>query len=77
MIITLRNIHDEETIIEEWLISRMRYQRDQLLKESDWSQVEDAPVNKQAWAEYRQALRDFPTTWTPSETVEFPDTPES
>jgi hypothetical protein len=75
MIISLRNIHDEETIIEEWLISRMRYQRELLLKESDWTQVADAPVDKQAWAEYRQALRDFPSTWTPSETVEFPLSP--
>jgi hypothetical protein len=38
----------------------VRYQRDQLLDDSDWTQVPDAPVDHQAWAEYRQALRDLP-----------------
>jgi len=37
-----------------------RTQRDALLAESDWTQVSDAPVNHQAWADYRQALRDLP-----------------
>jgi hypothetical protein len=61
---------------EEQLTANMRNQRNLLLKESDWTQIADSPVDKQAWAEYRQTLRDFPATWTPSETVEFPDTPE-
>jgi hypothetical protein len=45
-------------------------QRDQLLKDSDWTQVADAPVDKVVWATYRQALRDvtqqseFPWTIT-------------
>lgn len=38
----------------------LRRQRDQLLKDSDWTQVADAPVDKQVWATYRQALRDLP-----------------
>ena len=75
MDISLRSIYDEENIPSEWLFERMRIQRDKLLVESDWTQVADAPVDKQAWATYRQALRDFPSTWVPSETVEFPDTP--
>jgi hypothetical protein len=36
----------------------VRSQRNQLLSESDWTQVADAPVDKAAWATYRQALRD-------------------
>jgi hypothetical protein len=54
---------------------RMRYQRDRLLAESDWTQVADAPVDREAWAQYRQALRDFPSTWEPSDTADFPDPP--
>jgi len=27
---------------------------------SDWTQTPDAPVDQQAWAEYRQELRDLP-----------------
>lgn len=38
----------------------MRAQRNQKLKDSDWSQVADAPVDKAVWAAYRQALRDVP-----------------
>jgi hypothetical protein len=37
-----------------------RTQRDALLSQSDWTQVTDAPVDQQAWADYRQALRDLP-----------------
>jgi len=75
MEISLRGLFDSETIPDEWLFERLRIQRDKLLFESDWTQVADAPVNKEAWAEYRQQLRDLPDTWIPSETVEFPDPP--
>jgi hypothetical protein len=37
----------------------MRNKRNQLLSNSDWTQVADAPVNAAAWAAYRQALRDI------------------
>jgi hypothetical protein len=37
----------------------MREQRTQKLKDSDWTQVLDAPVDKAAWAAYRQSLRDI------------------
>jgi hypothetical protein len=36
----------------------VRADRNQRLKDSDWTQVADAPVDKAAWATYRQALRD-------------------
>ena len=55
--------------------SMMRKVRDSMLKESDWTQVADAPVDRGAWATYRQALRDFPATWTAGPTADFPDTP--
>lgn len=38
----------------------VRSKRDQKLAESDWTQVADAPVDKAAWATYRQVLRDVP-----------------
>jgi len=37
----------------------VREQRDQKLKDSDWTQVADVPVDKEVWATYRQALRDI------------------
>ncbi len=36
----------------------VRTQRGEKLKDSDWTQVADAPVDKAAWAAYRQVLRD-------------------
>lgn len=37
---------------------QMRQLRDGMLVKSDWSQLPDAPVDKAAWATYRQELRD-------------------
>jgi hypothetical protein len=48
----------------------VRQQRGEKLKDSDWTQIADAPVNALKWAIYRQALRDvtgqegFPWTIT-------------
>ena len=53
----------------------MRAIRNQLLSACDWTQLLDATCDRQAWATYRQALRDFPATWTAGPTADFPDTP--
>lgn len=53
----------------------MRAIRDSLLAQSDWAMASDAPTDKTAWATYRQALRDFPATWKPAETADFPEVP--
>ena len=56
--------------------NEVRTQRDALLAASDWTQVSDAPVDQQAWADYRQALRDVPSqSGFPSDVV-WPDKPE-
>ena len=71
----LKSPFDSDEIPQEWLVERMRAHRDRLLAESDWAMVTDAPTDKQAWATYRQALRDFPATWEPAETADFPEAP--
>jgi hypothetical protein len=53
----------------------VRAERDQKLVESDWTQVADAPVDKAAWAEYRQALRDITTQDGFPWSVEWPIAP--
>ena len=40
--------------------AQLRRQRDIALMNSDWTQVLDAPVDRTAWATYRQALRNLP-----------------
>lgn len=42
---------------EAWATLRAR--RNAALAESDWTQMLDAPVDRDAWAVYRQALRDM------------------
>lgn len=55
--------------------ANLRAARDQALKASDWTQVADAPVDKEAWATYRQALRDLPDdeNWPDVELPHDPD----
>jgi hypothetical protein len=45
---------------DEEVASGVRYKRNRALSESDWTQLADAPVDREAWTTYRQALRDIP-----------------
>jgi hypothetical protein len=38
----------------------VRDNRNRLIAECDWTQLNDSPVDKAAWATYRQELRDLP-----------------
>lgn len=61
---------------EAFATAQMRVHRDRLLALSDWTQTVDDPTgNRAAWATYRQALRDFPSTWVAGPTADFPDPP--
>ena len=53
----------------------VRQQRTEKLKDSDWTQVADAPVDQAAWAEYRQALRDVTAQSGFPWTVDWPTIP--
>jgi len=66
---------NETTATDEILVERMREARNRLLAECDWTQGADSPADYFVWAIYRQALRDFPKTWTPTPTVNFPEKP--
>ena len=52
-----------------------RQMRDRLLTASDYTQLADSPRNKQAWATYRQALRDVPQQEGFPENITWPETP--
>lgn len=48
----------------EYKLNLIRKERNRLLKESDWTQVIDAPFTYEEsfqWKQYRQSLRDFPS----------------
>jgi hypothetical protein len=53
----------------------VRTSRNDKLKESDWTQVADATVNKASWATYRQALRDITAQSGFPWTITWPDAP--
>ncbi len=78
MIIDLESHLAPEGNENNYYIEVMRIRRDELLYVSDWTQMADSSLSTQKkteWATYRQALRDFPASWTPSETADFPDQP--
>lgn len=64
--------NDEETAAEQEAAYRAgidakaaenaRAQRNQKLASSDWTQLADSPADATAWATYRTALRDLPST---------------
>lgn len=53
----------------------VRADRNTRLSASDWTQVADAPVDKAAWATYRQALRDVPDQTGFPWNVSWPEQP--
>ena len=54
----------------------VRSDRDKRLSDTDWTQVADAPVDKAAWATYRQALRDVPSQAGFPYDINWPSKPE-
>lgn len=52
----------KEWVSDELAVGRnVKNRRNQLLQESDWTQLQDVPLaNKAEWATYRQELRDIP-----------------
>lgn len=57
---------------EQWAL--VRNTRNEKLKDSDWTQLGDAPVDTAAWSAYRQALRDI-TLQTDPFNIVWPETP--
>lgn len=55
--------HSDEELakIAEKNSSQVRFQRNELLNQTDWTQLPDASVDAATWATYRQALRDLPS----------------
>lgn len=57
-------------------LEKVRIERNQKLKDTDWTQTYDSPVNKEAWAIYRQALRDLPQNYNGVGPIPWPLLPE-
>ncbi len=74
-----RDYSADNTMLMEWV----RTMRNDLLAESDWTQVGDSPLTaeeKSQWQMYRQKLRDLPADFSGATTLEavtFPEAPGS
>jgi hypothetical protein len=80
MIETIHNFDGFREVLEidtnEKVLKRIRKWRDSELIKSDWTQLPDAPIDKNAWAEYRQTLRDLPASNKDSRKIELPNAPK-
>lgn len=70
---TFNPLYPNATNEQKW--EQIRLWRNAELSRTDWTQLSDAPVNRESWAEYRQALRDLPAQGGKAEEAIFPTKP--
>lgn len=58
---------------QKW--EQIKLWRNDELNRTDWTQLPDSPMDKEAWATYRQALRDLPAQGGLADEAEFPVAP--
>ena len=86
-LITNVNIHNHEIVLEKGrLVTRettpvitwkqIRKKRNYILKKYDHTQLPDWPGDQDAWAAYRQELRDITKTFKTPDDVVWPTPPE-
>ena len=65
-------------INSSWVWLKFRESREFFLRETDWTQIPDAPLTSEKKAEftaYRQALRDIPQTYDNPDDIVWPTKP--
>jgi hypothetical protein len=73
---TILHPFDVETATNDQIAVCIRAWRNRQLALSDWTQLSDAPVNKSAWATYRQELRDMMQQTNDPKVIVFPVPPQ-
>jgi hypothetical protein len=73
MIFAFNPAFPDATNDQKW--EQIKLWRNTELIRTDWTQLADAPVDKAAWATYRQALRDLPAQGGNAEDAVFPTQP--
>lgn len=66
---------NDEVVSDEIHLARLRNWRDNELVKTDFSQLPDSPVDKLAWADYRQLLRDLPKQKKDPQLIVIPNRP--
>jgi len=70
---TFNTAFPDATNEQKW--EQIKLWRNARLAATDWTQVADAPVDKAAWAAYRQELRDLPAQGGLADEAVFPVAP--
>ena len=65
--------YPDATNDQKW--EQIKLWRNAELAKTDFTQLPDAPVDKESWAEYRQALRDLPAQGGSADDAEIPERP--
>lgn len=73
MTFTFNPMFPDATNEQKW--EQIKLWRNAQLAASDWTQTLDAPVDKAAWATYRQELRDLPAQGGLADEAVFPVAP--
>lgn len=70
------NLEYVVTMFEDHMyLTELKRQRYSILLDTDWTQLPDSPLSdddKQKWANFRQALRDFPETCEDPKNYQLP-----
>ena len=66
---------DKDEVSDNLYLLRLRSWRNKQLADTDWTQLIDTPVDKSAWATYRQALRDLPSSNSDPRKINLPIEP--
>jgi len=70
------SIKKQKYVDDAWMYFRI--ERNRRLSNSDWTRLDDVPnINKDAWATYRQQLRDLPANTTDPTQVMWPTPPSN
>lgn len=73
--LTQQEIDEKERLILEKKWNQVRQKRNNLLKNCDWTQLNDSPVDKVIWSNYRETLRNIPQDFSDPDSVVWPIPP--
>lgn len=68
-------VFEEDQETKDFYLRAIRTERNNRLAECDWTQLTDAPVNREAWAVYRKTLRDMPVATANPASPAWPEKP--
>jgi hypothetical protein len=66
-------VKKQKYIDDAWMF--LRIERNNRIASCDWTRLDDVQCDKESWAQYRQSLRDLPSSVTDPTNVTWPAPP--